>query len=178
MRRLQKEGRGEHGIRRHLNATVLFFVVLVLGTALDQVTKAVVFRNLEEGRHYEVIPQLLSLVLSLNPGALFGMLPNQGMLLAGLAIIAFGVILYFIFRGDGTAWSAAAFGFLAAGATGNLIDRLFNNLCVRDFIDLHIGQYHWPTFNVADICICVGLGMLIYAEFARAGEAKRPSGTS
>ena len=50
------------------------------------------------------------------------------------------------------------------GAFGNLIDRLYYGF-VRDFIDCHIADYHWATFNVADICVCVGVGLWILCEF-------------
>lgn len=50
------------------------------------------------------------------------------------------------------------------GAVGNLIDRVMFGF-VRDFIDCHIADYHWATFNVADICVCVGVGLWILCEF-------------
>ena len=49
------------------------------------------------------------------------------------------------------------------GAFGNLIDRLYYGF-VRDFIDVHWKSYHWPCFNVADVCICVGVGCLVVCE--------------
>lgn len=57
-----------------------------------------------------------------------------------------------------------ALGCLFAGALGNLIDRLTLG-AVRDFIDLHWGQYHWPTFNVADMAICGGVAVLLWTTF-------------
>jgi len=51
---------------------------------------------------------------------------------------------------------------ILSGAIGNLWDRIFHHH-VRDFIDVHLGfGYHWPTFNIADALICVGVGMILY----------------
>ena len=50
------------------------------------------------------------------------------------------------------------------GAVGNLVDRIMFGF-VRDFIDCHVVDYHWATFNVADICVCVGVGLWILCEF-------------
>ncbi len=54
------------------------------------------------------------------------------------------------------------FGMILSGAIGNLWDRIFHHH-VRDFIDVHLGMgYHWPTFNIADSLICVGVGLVLY----------------
>ncbi len=51
---------------------------------------------------------------------------------------------------------------ILSGAIGNLWDRIFHHH-VRDFIDVHLGMgYHWPTFNIADSLICVGVGLVLY----------------
>jgi len=54
-----------------------------------------------------------------------------------------------------------ALGLFAAGVCGNLWDRIFNDGSVRDFIDVYYRQYHWPAFNIADIMLCVAVGLLI-----------------
>ena len=57
----------------------------------------------------------------------------------------------------------------AAGITGNLYDRFFNDGMVRDFIDinLQINDYHWPTFNVADSLLCIGVGLYVISSFVQ-----------
>ncbi|NOG84419.1 MAG: hypothetical protein HND49_11560 [Planctomycetes bacterium] len=59
-----------------------------------------------------------------------------------------------------------------SGAIGNLWDRIFYHH-VRDFIDVHIGRlYHWPTFNLADSFICIGVGLLLYETLFRTDQEK------
>ena len=62
-------------------------------------------------------------------------------------------------------------GLISGGAVGNAIDRL-RNQAVVDFIDLYWKNYHWPTFNIADISISLGVFFFIYAEFFNRKEIK------
>jgi signal peptidase II len=57
-----------------------------------------------------------------------------------------------------------------AGIIGNLYDRFFNEGRVRDFIDVYVGSYHWPTFNVADSLLCIGVGILLLLSFTAPAE--------
>ncbi|MEK7788603.1 MAG: signal peptidase II, partial [Planctomycetota bacterium] len=81
--------------------------------------------------------------------------------------IAIVVILFIYIKSDKTIFiSNLALGLVLAGAIGNLWDRIWFR-GVRDFIDLHIGdKYHWPTFNVADSLICVGVFILVITSFS------------
>ncbi len=62
-------------------------------------------------------------------------------------------------------------GLISGGAVGNAIDRL-RNQAVVDFIDVYWKNYHWPTFNIADISISLGVFFFIYAEFFNRKETK------
>ena len=75
------------------------------------------------------------------------------------------IIVIFLFSSLQPRIFHVALGFLAAGIGGNLYDRIFNDGLVRDFIDVYYGSFHWPTFNVADICLCVGAGLLLISTF-------------
>ncbi|MFC1766883.1 signal peptidase II, partial [Planctomycetota bacterium] len=55
-------------------------------------------------------------------------------------------------------------GLFAAGVAGNLHDRAFLGGRVRDFIDVYIGEHHWPTFNVADSLLCIAVGLLLISN--------------
>jgi signal peptidase II len=82
-----------------------------------------------------------------------------------MTLIAIGVLVAFYRRLEPDArLSAAALGTILGGAVGNLIDRLAYGEVV-DFLDFHIGAYTWPTFNVADMCIVVGVGVLVLEIF-------------
>jgi signal peptidase II len=78
-------------------------------------------------------------------------------------IAAIGAILWFYKTFDKSGlFPDIAFGMILSGAIGNLWDRIFHHH-VRDFIDVHLGLgYHWPTFNIADSLICVGVGLILY----------------
>jgi signal peptidase II len=151
------------------------------GTVVDQATKILAFTYLEHGEYRRIVPYVLGLVRSENAGALFGIMPGRGVLLALLSLAALGLILFFLYRTPSKgAWMPVAFGLIAAGAAGNFIDRVFNDGRVKDFIDLHIGPHewdqwwsHWPTFNVADAFICIGIAMILYAELRKPKAAAR-----
>jgi len=137
-----------------------FALVGAVALALDQATKFAAFALLHRGAR-AVIPGFLNLSLSKNPGAAFGILRGQNLLLIGISLAAMAFILYMQLRGlRKTVLSSVALGLMLGGALGNLVDRLYLGV-VRDFIDAHLGARHWPTFNVADMVLCVGAGLLI-----------------
>ena len=150
-----------------------FWPTLLVGASIDQFTKLLAARHVG-GRTIDVVPYVLALVYNENPGGLFGMMEGAGTILAILSIVAIGFIIWLLHRSpsDG-AWAPVAFGLLASGAYGNLIDRALNGGKVRDFILLHVGSYQWPAFNVADALICVGCGMLIWSAMTEKRAKKR-----
>ena len=130
----------------------------------DQATKAWAVRRLRLGRDVTVIPGALDLTYAENPGIAFGQLQDGGnfgrWMLVGLACAATVAVLVYFFRTartDDRVLGACAL--LLAGITGNLVDRIRLGRVV-DFILLHAGPYHWPTFNVADAAICTGAVLL------------------
>jgi signal peptidase II len=75
------------------------------------------------------------------------------------------VLGVFLFSGTQYRSIHIALGLFTGGICGNLYDRIFNDGLVRDFIDVYIGDKHWPTFNVADSLLCIGVGLLIVSTF-------------
>ena len=133
---------------------------------VDQATKAWAVRALRFGDDRQLIRGFLDLIYTENKGIAFGQLQESGafgrwffVILAGAAAIA--VLYYFLRvpRNDDRVLGACAL--LLAGILGNLTDRVRLGLVV-DFIVLHAGQYHWPTFNVADASITIGALLLAY----------------
>ena len=150
-----------------------FWPTLLVGASIDQFTKLLAARHVG-GRTIDVVPYVLGLVYNENPGGLFGMMEGAGTILAILSIVAIGFIIWLLHRSPSNgAWTPVAFGLLASGAYGNLIDRALNGGKVRDFILLHVGSYQWPAFNVADALICVGCGMLIWSAMTEKRAKKR-----
>lgn len=130
----------------------------------DQASKAWAVRVLRSGDDRTLISGFLDLAYTENRGIAFGQLQEGGsfgrwffVILAMAAAIA--VLYYFLRtpRNDDRTLGACAL--LLAGITGNLTDRVRLGYVV-DFISLHAGSYHWPTFNVADASICIGAGVL------------------
>lgn len=135
---------------------LLWAAVLVI--FIDQLTKYYVATHFELGESVPVIENVFHWTYILNPGAAFGMLEGSRWLFVLIGLCVIGGIWYFrkAIHNEGlmTELGAALF---AGGAVGNLIDRTLHGVVV-DFFDFRI----WPIFNVADIAICVGVGMILW----------------
>ncbi len=150
--------------------------LVVAGTALalyvaDQVSKALVVAGLAVGQNVEVIGDLVRIWHVRNSGAAFSLLPGALWLFVPVTILALVMIGYFFrsFR-DRSLWIHVVLGMILAGTLGNLTDRLRLGYVV-DFIDVGIGTARFPTFNVADSSVVVGIILLVlYLTFADAGR--------
>lgn len=104
-----------------------------------------------------------NIVFTWNPGASFSMLRGLGEAAPMVIIIATGFIIgfigYYLFA-RAARYERVPLALIVGGAMGNLIDRIRFGAVV-DFLDFHVGGWHWPAFNVADICICVGVALYI-----------------
>ena len=136
---------------------------------IDQVTKAWAQRVLRFEGDRSVIEGFLNFAYAQNPGVAFSMLDNQGDAgrwgLSVVAIIAGVLVLYFFWRtprSDDRILGALAL--LLAGIAGNVVDRIRVGYVI-DFIDVQFGSWHYPTFNIADMAICIGAGLLILDMF-------------
>ena len=69
-------------------------------------------------------------------------------------------------KGVENRWEARGYSLLLGGAMGNVIDRVLGG-AVIDFLDVHVAGWHWPAFNVADIAINLGVGLLLWSSFVR-----------
>ncbi len=137
---------------------------------LDQGTKLWAEASLAPHRPVELLP-VLSLTLGYNPGAAFSLLGEAGgwqrWFLAAVAVAVGGYLVHWLYRiGGEQPGLAAGLALLLGGAVGNLIDRLRLGVVV-DFIHLHYRGFHWPLFNVADIAVTVGAGIVILLMLRR-----------
>jgi signal peptidase II len=133
-----------------------FLIITILTVAADQITKALI---LEYIRYYESIRLLpfFQIVNVKNTGAAFGLLRSLGnTFFIILSIIAIIFIIYLLLRDDA---DPLPLSLILGGAIGNLIDRLRLGYVV-DFLDFHIGEHHWPAFNLADSALTIGIGLL------------------
>jgi len=152
-----------------LKAQLIFWPLMLFGLALDLASKSVIFSWLEQkpGNRVSIIDGFLQLVMALNDGAAFGLFSGHPYWLTVVSVIALVVIfVVFFLSGSQPKLVHVALGLFAAGVCGNLCDRIFNDGLVRDFIDVvYWPGRHWPAFNIADSLLCIGVALLIMANF-------------
>ena len=133
---------------------------------LDVISKWIIRENIRQGDGYAVIPGFFNIRHDRNTGAAFGILSDQRTFLILITVAALIFIFWYSFRFQNSRWMQCALGFLLGGAIGNFIDRIFLGSVV-DFLQFGIEskRLFWPTFNVADVSVCIGAGMLIVFLF-------------
>lgn len=145
----------------------LLTIALVVA-ALDQIAKAVAVHYLSSLFKVTVIPGFANLVLVYNRGAAFGSLaswPHAQWLLIAFSGVALGVAAWVVLGKAGSQRTVQnCVGLIVGGAVGNLIDRLRLGRVI-DFVDLYVGDLHWPAFNVADAAITVAGVYLAFMLF-------------
>ena len=138
----------------------------ILVFIIDQLVKHLVVSTMHLGQSLPVIKGIFHITYVLNPGAAFGMLEDQRwfFIVVALAAVLLGVAFYKKLQQESFLMRSGA-GLLLGGAVGNLADRIQSGLVV-DFLDFRI----WPVFNIADIAICAGAGILIFDIWQRRNE--------
>jgi signal peptidase II len=127
----------------------------------DQLSKHAIlhlFADRAPDDHIVVVP-FFNLLLTRNSGISFGMFngaPGANALVFSLAATAVIAILFYWLTRVDNRFLAVAIGLIIGGAAGNVIDRLLGG-SVIDFLDFHLGAWHWPAFNIADSAICLGV---------------------
>jgi signal peptidase II len=163
-------------------AVKLLAVIALMVAVIDQATKLLVLALISPGQEIVVIPGFFNLTLAFNPGAAFGLFADLGPLLRkvilfGATTVALLVVGYFLLRDYiSDRLGQAAIGMILGGALGNIVDRLRLGEVV-DFLDFYIGQYHWPAFNFADSCICIGVVVVLFhrpSQPKQVGSNKAP----
>lgn len=144
---------------------VMLISLIVAAVVADQSTKTAALSLLSQGTAVPVLPGF-NLSLGFNTGASFGMMggfmagkPLLMAALTGALTIAFAVMA---FRAQ-HALERAGFALVVGGALGNIIDRVRQG-AVTDFLDVYWRDWHWPTFNVADIAITLGAVLILAAS--------------
>jgi signal peptidase II len=138
---------------------------------LDRITKRIVVQQLPNGQAHTVIPGVFRITDVHNTGAAFSMFAESASpttvrnILIAFSVIAAIVLLGMLWRtGRAITLSSAALALILGGAVGNLYDRIRYSYVV-DFLEVHIGSYHWPDFNLADSCIVIGACLLLIEIF-------------
>jgi signal peptidase II len=152
-----------HG-HNHRWIWLAFLVLAVL--AADQASKYTIERFTTQNSIYVLLPGLLNLIHTRNPGVAFGFLADAEspwittvVLLFSAAVMVFLVWLLAAGRAGGR-WGQAGMALILGGAAGNMLDRLLHR-SVTDFIDFYLLDHHWYTFNVADSAIVIGASLVL-----------------
>lgn len=139
----------------------------------DQISKTVMVNWLDLYERVAVLP-FFNLTLAHNTGAAFSFLAGAGgwqrWFFVALAVVISLVLVIWLKRLAQTAkLEAISLALIIGGAIGNVIDRLVYGYVI-DFLDVYVGNYHWPAFNIADSAICVGAVLLIIDSFRKSAE--------
>ena len=157
-----------------MKKTDLFWKLGYLGTAgavfvIDQMTKAWAQQSLRKNGDMPVIGGFLNFAYATNTGVAFSMLDDNGDAgrwgLSAVGVIAGTLVLYYFWRTPKTEDRVlGSLALLLAGIAGNVVDRVRLGYVI-DFIDVQFGDWHYPTFNVADMAIVIGAGLMIIDIF-------------
>ena len=145
----------------------VLFLIATATLVADQLSKYWVRLRIPFGAYLppdaiEVVPGFLNLIHVGNTGAAWSILTGRSVLLASIALIT--LLAIFVWRkalGLRDRMIQVAFGLLCGGILGNLVDRIWHKHVI-DFVDMHFGSYVYPTFNVADSGICIGVAIYLW----------------
>jgi len=145
-----------------LRTGLLIALVVVIA---DQLSKFLLidFMAARFFRPLEVAP-IFDLVMVWNRGASFGLFASESQIVRWVFValsVAVSIGLGVWLKRAERWWLAVALGLVIGGAVGNAIDRVARGM-VADFFSFHLGAYYWPAFNVADMAIVAGVGVLLY----------------
>jgi signal peptidase II len=137
--------------------------------ALDRVTKWLIESRVSESDVFKVIPGFFEIIRSENRGVAFGIFNDSTfewrttllVLVSAVAVVAVSIILWNAHKLDRISLWALAL--VLGGAAGNVFDRIVSGK-VTDFLQVYLGSYPWPTFNVADSAIVVGSVLLLFSQ--------------
>lgn len=166
---------------KDMKKSLKYIAIILAVILLDQLSKGALLYLITGrvpliGAAWEIVPvpylmtqvfDFFNIVFTWNPGASFSMLRGVGDAYPFIMVVLTGAIIgfigYYLFaRAD--KYERVPLALIMGGALGNLIDRIRFGAVV-DFLDFHIGGWHWPAFNIADICICVGVALYILNWF-------------
>jgi len=132
-------------------------IIAIVVLVLDVITKHFINLNMVEGQIIPLIPKVLTFTYVHNTGAAWGIFSNKPRLLVGFICVLMALLVFYLIKyKDASKLEKTSIYLIMAGGIGNLLSRVIYGFVV-DFIDIQI----IPVFNVADISICVGCGLLM-----------------
>ncbi|MBX4180723.1 signal peptidase II [Sodalis sp. CWE] len=137
----------------------MYYINFLVMVMLDLISKKWIMTHLWIGESISVFP-FISFTYVLNSGIIFGFLAGKGetqrWILSIISIMVLLILFIIVQSNKSKRLSSIAYTMIASGAFGNLFDRVMYGFVI-DFIDFHIDDWHWPTFNLADTEICIGI---------------------
>ncbi len=151
------------------------FIIIISIFILDRSTKLYVIYLDKINNGSEIfVSKYLNIFLIWNEGIAFGLFSFERAsfynFLTVLILVMIILIIYLIVNAEG--FKKYSLIMILGGALGNVFDRIFSR-AVPDFIDFHVGNFHWFIFNVADIFITIGLIFMILSEFSFTNKEKK-----
>lgn len=160
------------GIKRKLFFSPIFLFILFL----DQFTKRLIVKFMFYGESKSIIGDVVRFTYIRNPNSVFGLRFGGPKFSTMLTIVAF-IFVVILFLKSESRFSLVSFSLIIGGALGNLTDRLLYREVI-DFIDVGLKGWRWPTFNVADSFVTIGLILLIiYFCFIDSSHKKSKAST-
>ena len=145
------------------------FVVISIIFFLDRYTKLFILNNFTENTYY--LNNYINLDLVWNTGIGFGLFSSNSDIVYNLTslliIMVIVCLIYFLIHSE--KYEKIIYSIIVGGALGNFYDRMFFK-AVPDFIDLHYKNFHWFTFNLADIFITLGIIAFLFKEIFKANQ--------
>ena len=154
-------------IKKKYYLFIIFFIFF-----LDRITKIIVINYTNNSNSLDLFnSKYLNFSLIWNPGIAFGLMSFENNFFYNLfSFFIFCVIIFLIILTiKAQKFEKISFSMIIGGALGNFYDRI-QYKAVPDFIDFHYNNFHWFTFNVADVFISVGVMLLIFYEFTKKKE--------
>ena len=154
------------------NSLLPWLGISLIVLLLDQLSKITILKLFHYGESRPVTG-FFNLVLVYNKGAAFSFLAAesgwQRHLFTAIGIAAAIYIIYLLRKHAGQRMFCWALALILGGAIGNVIDRIVYGHVI-DFLDVFVGSWHWPAFNIADSAICIGAVLFVLDELRRVGK--------
>ncbi|EIT85015.1 lipoprotein signal peptidase [Fictibacillus macauensis ZFHKF-1] len=139
---------------------MIYYLIALLVLAIDQASKWWIVKNMHYGESRTVIENVFYITSHRNRGAAFGILQNQMWFFIIITLVVIAVLVYYMQKQrNGQPLLKIALGLVLGGAIGNFLDRIVRKEVV-DFMDIRLGAYHYPIFNIADSALVVGVILL------------------
>ena len=139
---------------------ILSFIILLI----DQLSKIILDKVLILGKSIKIFDKFLYITKVYNDGISFSLLTGKRYLIIIISIIILIFLYFYMKKFKENKRNIIAFALLIGGLLGNLIDRIIYGYVI-DFIDFYIFNYNYPIFNIADVCICIGVFILLYSIY-------------